>query len=145
MKTASQLGISQTEYEALVKVRDGLAAGLLVHKVLDYPNEQIYVRHCPTEDVIGYFNMNYEGQGCGTVACIGGWMAASMGIDQQDYVQSTGGSLRGLFYPPMMDDLEHADYEDITAEMAVKAIDNYLRTGNPFWREVLRLPTPSPL
>lgn len=83
---------------------------------------------------------------CGTVGCIGGHMALIMGTNGVEYVNfhncmapgedgydAIGHShaLHDLFFPPR--DLV---WSSITPKHAIKAIDNWLRTGRPGWRKI---------
>ncbi len=68
---------------------------------------------------------------CGSVGCIGGYMALVsagafdyMGID-------TKHPLHSLFYPP-----DSLNWSTITPAHAVKAIDNWLKTGTPRWSKI---------
>lgn len=82
---------------------------------------------------------------CGTVGCIGGHMALIMGktdnnaphfcgpdLTATEYVETgRSDSLLALFYPP-----REYNYKKITPAQAVKAIDNWLRTGEPMWHKL---------
>lgn len=73
---------------------------------------------------------------CGTVSCIGGTVALIMGLDQiHNYVCHTRSeSLHHLFFPPE----GCLDWNSATPAVAVKAIDNWLKTGHPGWRKLLK-------
>lgn len=111
------------ELRALITVRNGLAAGHYVHV------------NVATPDDTRVFDMNVPSDGCGTVACIGGWMAPELGInverDIEAYVNNGGldGKLTDLFFPDI-------DWENITPHEAVDAIDNFLASGDPDWKGV---------
>jgi len=140
--------ITPREHEALVTVRDALAAGEFRHsRITEGPDG-------PT------FNMRSTclSGDCGTIACIGGWMAITMlGLAREkpvsyenqtqvfDFVTDYGDgellpsspSLMGLFYPPgAREDEEWWDF--ITPAYAVEAIDNFLRDGDPRWGAIRR-------
>ena len=106
--------MTNEEHEALIKVRDLLASGALN----------------------GQFNMNYaEAIGdCGTVRCIGGWMAHYMTIPNVTGYVNFHSELHDLFHP---DDDGGIDWDDITPGQAVLAIDNFLATGKPEWSTIL--------
>lgn len=138
-KTAEELNIKQEEYDALVKVRNGLASGCFVHVEVNSFGKPIG-EHAPMG-----FNMSSCGAhgSCGTVACIGGWMQVIMQgktsnpveVDsrlQNNYVHFGGstGSLKELFFPPC------GVMDTVTTEQAVEAIDNFLTTGSPDWWSV---------
>lgn len=140
MRTAEELSITEEELAALLKVREGLASGCFVHvpdvEEVDLPDDEdsplVKARK---------FNMNYTGiqASCGTVACIGGWMKTVMTPDaipseMRDYVYGYRHHVIGkLFFPK----LEIDDYDRITPEQSVQAIDNFLATGDPRWSEVV--------
>lgn len=89
------------------------------------------------------FNMNIACQvhGCGTVSCIGGTMALIMGLDVSDatrYVDDRHSpALDSLFWPGrQMASL--ANYNNITPDQSLQAIENFLQHGDPKWPEVLK-------
>lgn len=135
MKTAKQLGLSRKEHNALVKIQDGLASGRYKHikRDADY-NWPEYKGKKPL------FNMNQactKGHSCGTVACIGGWMALEMKMSPQeaaDFVFNvrSGVPKYRLFYPEDVVD----DWDEITPKKAARAIGNFLETGDPQWDKV---------
>jgi hypothetical protein len=113
MLTATDLGISQAEYEALQVVRDGLASGEFSH------------------DGDKRFDMNItcDANNCGTVACIGGWAAMAMGYDKHaanHYVLTVdpGDALYPLYYPEDM-----SDWSRITPAVAAATITSFLDSG----------------
>lgn len=135
-KTARQLGITEQERAALLRVREKLAS-----KVMRYQEEvgELASNDHPmwswTDKPI--FNMahcwnRFE---CGQVGCIGGWVAFEMGLDDCDgYVaraEDTDGpshnqcskTLGPLFFPP---ERKYGDYTGITTRQAVNAIDKFM-------------------
>lgn len=128
--------LTKKERAALVVVRDMLDSGLIEHK-----RDVSTFNDCFSEQVYRakrFFNMSLAvgDSGCGTVACIGGWTAATMGLEPDEAAAfvmrySERGKFSELFYPPPA-----IDYEKITPAQAVKAIDNFLRTGKPRWSSV---------
>jgi hypothetical protein len=84
---------------------------------------------------------------CGSVGCIGGWMGTMMGLgveDACDFVLGymNRGRFKELFFPPTPKD-KHGEpvedyYDKITAAHAVKAIDNFTKTGKPKWETILK-------
>ena len=46
-------------------------------------------------------------------------------------------SIGKLFWPNELGDSSDVNWEDITPAMAVKAIDSFLMTGKPSWKEVV--------
>lgn len=164
MKTSAELNLTDSQYDALKRVRYGLATGLLIHV-------ENYDEHGEEPDGYGTdprfaFNMGVSGKttpGCGTVACIGGWVYVLENwikdpktriyspppgskiedeeLRQAEFVTCPGNdALKSLFFPPDYVDhhsIEWVEWAEITAKMAVEAIDNYLNTGDPDWRSVL--------
>ena len=169
MKTAKQLGITQKEYDALIKVRDWLKNGTIEF----VPESALYngppVAHDHPNAIKLGFNMLQPAilmrrEECGTACCIGGSMYALMKgeIVKDGHVlfdaMQTGAYVWGkqdhktlgpLFFPPgaMYEsglELEPGDrqfklMEEITAEEAVRAIDNVLDVGDAKWDEITRL------
>lgn len=84
--TAADLGIEEVERQALIKVLGMLERGEL-HDAKD------------ADEGENLFCMSMTGAGCGTPACIGGWVAVILDIDQYDYVWSHAGkSLADLYF-----------------------------------------------
>lgn len=116
-----KLGITENEFLALLEVRRKLAEGKLKHR-----KEYSYARGSG-------FNMSciQNKNGCGTVACIGGWMAMEMGYTEWAgaYVDDFRSEpLHYLFYPSRA-----GNWEAITPQRAVEAIDYFLEKGVPNW------------
>lgn len=120
-KTAADLGITETEQDALIKV-----LGMLERAELRYAEGG------ETECENG-FNIGTQGKGCGTPACIGGWVARLMGIDEGRYVDSympdfserrPDKALSGLYwrYP-----------KDVGVDEAATALRSFLTTGDARW------------
>lgn len=130
MKDHHTLKITFAEWLALIGVRNAMASGGITHDA----NGQSSV--VPNEHT---FNMNCTGKvyNCGSVACIGGYMAMAMGVggadEISDYVYGRE-RLRTLFFPSKCGHI----YEKITPKHAIKAIDNFLTSGAPKWRDVLK-------
>lgn len=129
---AARLKITQDELAALIETRNDLATGKLQHVAPEHFNIK-------DSDRNRKFNMRvgYDIKGCGTVCCIGGDMSARLNIPyfgRSSYVSShSSPALRPLFYPKVDNSL----WGDITPEQAVKAIDNFLKDGNPRWGYVI--------
>lgn len=141
-KTADELGLTTKQYRALVWTRNQLATEAISHK----------------ERARNGFNMaavcmaryDASGHSCGTIACIGGWMALRLcGIRPTNGVYLTNGReheisammdllgarvrvLHNLFYPHDIN--YYGNYVNVTNAQAVTAIDNYLLTGKVDWR-----------
>lgn len=121
--------MTPAERIALSEVRDGLRNGAYVHVVAD------------NQIVTNGFSMGFAcfteqtaNGGCGTTACIGGWMALSMGMSADQaaqYVHShydTDDEFHQLFWG-------NTGY-DVTPDQAADAIDRFLtdRERNPWWQ-----------
>lgn len=162
MRTAQELQITQTELDALIKVRDQLAKGAFAH---GNPWDAV-----PAPNV---FNMGWGAKQlqdastgeyrCGSTCCIGGWMhvhmAGPMRANDQGYIfvdvdranayvnHDKSPVLHPLFFPlqsdqfgtelPGYEDVS-VSYTDITPEHAIRAIDNFLETGDPDWPSILK-------
>ena len=125
IKSHEKLGISFAEYGALLGTRAMLANKALTYVYVrendmgeyDYEEKLDENRHKFTMGCI------LESKGCGTVGCIGGHMGLILGkahID--DYTADTDNVLNALFYPP-----HRYNYDKITADYAVKAIDRFMQ------------------
>ena len=121
-----KLGITFVELLTLLGVRDALVRGLLVYKrgvhesAVAYAAGQSHV-----------FNMQFCGRlntECGSVGCIGGYMALAMNQNMHGYTNhDRSHSLEPLFFPPAC-----VDFGRVTTEQAVTAIDRFL-AGNKPW------------
>lgn len=90
-------------------------------------------------------NLSYMSIGsCGSVACIGGYMALVLGKKPERYVAGRYSGLREQGHPDVCSepliDLFFPDavigWDRITPTHCVQAIDNWLAHGNPLWRRV---------
>lgn len=118
--------ITAEEKAALIRVRDGLRAGKYVHaRSADKRSKK------PRFDM-GTTGLFKQGKhGCGSVACIGGWVHKELG--------RTGGAstwaytkAAALCYPDVIN-----DWSGITPKEAANAIDNFLKDGKPRWKAVI--------
>lgn len=111
-----------TVRETLEKVRDDLRSGVI-----------------PPEN----FDMGWSW--CGSAGCIGGWVGKYLGLRVlsgeftcHDVLElesdDTRDSLHGLFYPN--EQIIPNPYSATPSQAAV-AIDNYLSSGDPKWKEVM--------
>lgn len=140
MMTPAELNITPEVFEALGWVRDRLRDGSIVHV---YNPEFGNGRHG--------LNMNWTVfDGCGTVACIGGWVWCRVNVIPGDgaipeymlnaevattcdgWVTGAPEQLNALFYPVC----GRKYLQDITPAEAAQAIDNFLDSGKPRWDEV---------
>ena len=132
--------LTKKELGALRAVRDMLDTGLIER---NRPTTGIWIRDHIALAMKRIFDMSIplKTTNCGTVACIGGWTGAMMGMspaNAENFVTNynEGGKFHELFYPVYNSKLT-AHYGKIKPEHAVKAIDNFLATGNPNWMKVL--------
>ena len=134
-KTPADLGISDAEFEALVKVLGMLERG----EIKNTPPRARYIVGAPIhvtecERAPTHFSMGYEVayHDCGTSCCIMGW-ARWVGDDDRLFRDATSinHSAQPLFYP----------YNDGILERRVGigaiALRNYLTHGEPRWEEAL--------
>jgi hypothetical protein len=125
-KTASDLGLTEPQKEALMKTLVLLETGKLEHsKAFDFSYEEE-----PTRAFSGKFNMRYwteAGPQCGTIACIGGTAELISGV-KFEYSMVSG--LRDLFQPAL---INMANWADITPAQAATALRSYLTTGDARW------------
>lgn len=142
-------GVTLAEFIALLGVRNMLATGLI-----SYSADKVACPHKHT------FNMETQGEvhECGSVGCIGGYMALVLGKVTPEDAQPAGirvnrgmsryvgngisdgshsPSLRDLFFPYAKDRYgELVGFSAYTPFMAVDAIDNWINTGDPDWQSV---------
>lgn len=128
-KTPAELGIEELEFGALTKVLGMLERGELIHEPRMKGN--IF-----DPQVQNGFCMACSGiqTSCGTVACIGGWVAILMGNKGpsiNEYVNLVEGSssLRDLYWG--------RSRRNVTPAQAAIALRNYLTHGEPRWEEAL--------
>jgi hypothetical protein len=135
MKTANELRIRDEEYEALKWVREELATNAIVWQ--NRSGEWIEWSSAPKQFNMGTILSRDEGfGGCKTAACVGGWMAIRMGhTERWDAVNYVNNEMSPALVPlcfPYPSLMEH-----MRPEHAVKAIDNFLETGDPAWEQVM--------
>jgi hypothetical protein len=124
-KTAAELQITDSEYEAALVVLRMLERGELHHL---FEDEQSHFNAWDRATIPNGFNMACSGvrTSCGTVACIGGWMAMHMKLHMRRYVGYTHSpSLRSLFWGNT--------HSHTTTEQAAMAMRNFLTVGKPEW------------
>jgi hypothetical protein len=122
------LGITVAEYVALEDVRKGLLSGRYHHG--KYNPKKLNFRMVSTCENPKNVKAESTKAACGTVACIGGWVAFSMNkkstVDVRDrYVSSRcGSSLYRLYY----------EYNgDPKPKQAARAIKNFLKGSADPW------------
>lgn len=140
-KTARELGLKNKHYCALVKALDALQNGCIRH--VKAPG---FLVGDGSDTKVDRFNMNFwrTEASCGTVACIGGTAEVVAGLPMfslSSVAEDMGGDsgLYHLFYPHELDRGEwNADsWDKITTKHAIKALQNYLTSGDPKWTEVM--------
>jgi hypothetical protein len=154
--TAKQLNIDPDVRRALIALKRKLRAFPNPDNTDSYVSIYGMYRDNKVKRAPVKFNMSaaVASYDCGTAFCIGGFiqleimgklksavkpirLSAKQADSIDDFVNSklTGFSiLQYLFYPTIPED----DWDKIETEDAVKAIDNYLTTGDPRWEEVMR-------
>ena len=121
--THTELGVTAEEHTALIAVLGMLERGELVHDQRDSRGCHLQIPHG--------FSMAFAGTSCGTTACIGGWAAALMGINQSDYVNGRHSrGLRNLYWPGKIG-------WDAAPAQAAFALRSFLSTGKPNWAEAM--------
>lgn len=145
-KTAEDLGLSEKERDALIKVLGMLERGDLVH--INTGRSKF-----PMSDVPNGFNMAHIGHRteCGTIGCMAGWarfVSDDYLLFQHCWVgdfaraSPTADALRMLFLFGTRDSAMtlksvHMRSSDVTPEQAAHALSNYLTTGAADWAGVL--------
>lgn len=125
-----RLGMSFAEYGALLGTRALLASGQMQHTTAIWPTKT-----SPAH----LFNMGVvcnKNEHCGSVQCIGGTMALILRMDEctmANFVQDENPVFGELFFPP-----QGYQWATIVPKQAIKAIDNFLATGEPQWEKILR-------
>lgn len=127
--TPTALKISDAEFEALVKVLGMLERGDLIQHGAWVSNEDGWGFR-PT--IPNGFNMSCSGERthCGTVACIGGWVAILTGRGHE-FVNGMPGD-----HPLYKLCWSNTD-STTTTEQAAIALRSYLTTGDPCWADAL--------
>lgn len=115
--------LTPQEKKALIRVRDGLRSGKFVHRKNPYDT-------APSKKPL--FNMGTVGLfhqwDCGSIGCIGGWVEKE--LRRKGFAHQKGNK---LCYP-----IELRDWVGVTPAQAAKAIDNFLKDGDPRWKTVTR-------
>jgi hypothetical protein len=130
-KTAVELGISDAEVEALIKVLGILERGEVEHVV---PSLLVGPQPDYSAGYTGHFNMIRVAtrEDCGTVACILGTARLLCGLHLFPEWEAMS-SLKSLFWPFRLGTF----FRDIIPAQAAIALRNYLTTGAPRWEEAL--------
>lgn len=124
-KTADELGLSDAQKGALMKVLVLLETGRLQHREMigdaDSADEPTFCEN---------FNMRWwtADHPCGTVACIGGTAELVGNVKFDGWIMNAG--LMGLFWPRPMTETQICK---ITPAQAAIALRSYLTTGNAHW------------
>ena len=116
--TAADLGITEAELDALIKVLGMLERGELIDA------------RTPKQRGKNLFHMSEWGRGCGTAACIGGYVALLTKQDQHDYVNyKHSAPLNNLYWG--------TTFRGAKVSQAAIALRSYLTTGEANWDEAL--------
>jgi hypothetical protein len=135
--TAVDLGLTDTEHAALVKVLGALERDEIEHRPL-----MGAIGRSKGGDLPRFFNMGLVEVeiDCGTACCILGWARHFAGSEPVEYRQQAA---RRLFLMRELDDrseraLAHAGgHEGVTPAQAASAVRNYLTVGEPEWHIAL--------
>jgi len=122
---AATLGILEDVRSALITLRGRLERGEIVHDNTERPRELV-------DYDAPLCAINMAVWHCGSVGCIGGWIEAMTGLSEPKML--TTPQLNDLCYPRGL----CCFWSDITPEQIAHAINNYLTTGNPDWKAVMR-------
>jgi hypothetical protein len=129
----SELGITKAVRDALIRVAARLRSGEFFHFKTPAPinyREMYSVTTRGSDPRI--FDMSLIGDyPCGKVGCIMRWTAEEMGCS---IMQLCSG--HWFWYDARALQLYGSRSRHYTPEMAADAIDNFLETGNPSWREL---------
>jgi hypothetical protein len=135
-KTAAQLQISKAEHETLVKVLGMLERG----EIKPSPQRGRSLGFLPLDKLADYeiaepefFDMRHVicASDCGTSCCILGWAQYVSDDAVFNYNHSNRG-LGYLFYP------NREGVDCTNPQQGAMALRNYLTSGFPRWREVMR-------
>lgn len=121
------LGVSRAEWSALAAVLGMLERGELCHG-----NEAVGQAFC--------MSATFAKDDCGTIGCIGGYVAMLMGESSpDDYIcqYRDSGALTKLYFPRKPDGGLLPTLYQVTTEQAAIALRNFLATGEPDWREAI--------
>jgi hypothetical protein len=125
--SASDLGITEPQRDALMKTLVLLETGKLTH-----------TKSSPIPSVVskfsGRFNMaNWSASDeCGTICCIGGTAEIISGVP---FRFKSPPALMGLFY--VQPRPRGIDWHDITPAQAATALRSYLTTGSANWAQAV--------
>lgn len=138
-KSATDLGITEPQKEALMKTLVLLETGKLEH-VPDPDDLPTARRYVPFDQrkFTGQFNMvdwNFA-HSCGTCCCIGGTAELVGGLEVHGGfdADTEGTALHDLFYPR---NIGLRTYREITTSQAATALRSYLTTGDAKWDEAV--------
>lgn len=143
-KTPEFLGLSQRNYDALVKAYCLMEQGQLTW-ASSFTKAVPARRNDREMPLTGHFNMavwrgrfQLSENHCGTICCLGG-TAEALGADPYNWPhQHNDGAIQKLFYAENESGARIGSLFSITPEQAQKALYNYLTTGQPNWRKALK-------
>lgn len=128
-KTAVELDLKESQFEALKKVLVLLETNKLQHYSVKSSNSSISNKYSLPEGE--YFNMCVwtMTHTCGTIACIGGTAEALGAEPFNQWIMNS--QLRHLFMPPFP-----CSWARITTEQAARALRSFLTTGQADWSDL---------
>lgn len=131
-KSAKELGLTQEQWSALVKLSGMLERGEIKHipsGTIYYNKSKDSQKHVLDAETIRFNMCNWsdaillDGK-CGTAACLGGsaeWIAKKRLFGNYPGYPD---ALENLFHP------SHDDWNELTPDIAAKALCHYLKTGH---------------
>lgn len=135
--SARRLGIRERERAALIKVMRNLRSGNLERRKRDEDGDSFNLS-CAAEK---------RKRGCGTVACIGGWMALYMGMSLEEAESYVMENFSVEYEPETKREwLGHLFYgrglglylSSVKPLQAAESIRIYLTTGQVDWKQAMK-------
>lgn len=124
--TPESLQIEPRTYEGLLRLRDDLLDGTLVHVDVD---------HISTKPGVDKFNMTVFNEHCDTAHCIGGWLMTRNQLNRGDWPSR----LQSLFYVWKNQFFGwDGNWDLLTPKLAAQAIENFLYGSKCPWASIVR-------
>jgi hypothetical protein len=141
-KTASSLRITSKQRAALIATKAFLKRG--VERAKDVVRSR---RNAAPRSVFLDMRDDWHPVSCGTACCIGGFMTLHMlrgklsktmtiSRKESDAISTQVVVDPGALYPLFFPQRYPGPWDEITSAQAVKAINNFLTTGDPKWDKV---------
>lgn len=141
-KTAADLGISDVELDALIKVLGMLERG----EIVLIPTRDLAQGLRASESDPTHFNMGFVHAGfdCGTAACMLGWARSVEPSSFRGSIVDRPQPLLALFLMGEQSTLQDSraivnNPDDITPSQAAIALRSYITTGEANWAEALNV------